>query len=276
MAAISTPMPQARFAARWDKSRGVLGWLTTVDHKKIAIMYLYTTFFFFLVGGVMALLVRIQLAEPQNKFLTPGAVQRDLHDARDHDDLPVDHPGPLRLRQLLRAADDRGARHGVPARQRALLLADPAGRPGDVLRVPLRWHRRRGLDGVRAPHREGVLTAGRPGPLDHRAAPARCGVDARRRQLPRHHPQHARPRDDLDAAAAVRLGHRGDPGAGRARLPVPRRRALDGAARPPGRRLVLQRPARGQRPAVPADLLVLLAPRGVHHDPARRSGSSAR
>jgi cytochrome c oxidase subunit I len=71
MAAISTPMPRTRFAARWDKRRGVLGWITTVDHKKIAIMYLYTTFFFFLVGGVMALLIRIQLAEPQNKFLTP-------------------------------------------------------------------------------------------------------------------------------------------------------------------------------------------------------------
>jgi cytochrome c oxidase subunit 1 len=72
MAAISTPMPRTRFAARWDKKHGVLGWITTVDHKKIAIMYLYTTFFFFLVGGVMALLIRIQLAEPQNKFLTPG------------------------------------------------------------------------------------------------------------------------------------------------------------------------------------------------------------
>jgi cytochrome c oxidase subunit 1 len=70
MAVLEAPMPRARFAARWDKNRGVLGWLTTVDHKKIAIMYLYTTFFFFLVGGVMALLVRIQLAEPQNKFLT--------------------------------------------------------------------------------------------------------------------------------------------------------------------------------------------------------------
>jgi cytochrome c oxidase subunit I len=71
MAAISTPMPRTRLTARWDKRRGVLGWITTVDHKKIAIMYLYTTFFFFLVGGVMALLIRIQLAEPQNKFLTP-------------------------------------------------------------------------------------------------------------------------------------------------------------------------------------------------------------
>src|SRR4030088_2732019 len=70
MAAISAQGPRARFAARWDKSRGILGWLTTVDHKKIGIMYLYTTFFFFLVGGIMALLVRIQLAEPKNKFLT--------------------------------------------------------------------------------------------------------------------------------------------------------------------------------------------------------------
>jgi cytochrome c oxidase subunit 1 len=72
MTAITAPVPRARFAARRDKNRGVLGWITTVDHKKIAIMYLYTTFFFFLVGGVMALLVRIQLAEPQNKFLTPA------------------------------------------------------------------------------------------------------------------------------------------------------------------------------------------------------------
>jgi cytochrome c oxidase subunit I len=72
MTAITAPVPRARFAARWDKNRGVLGWITTVDHKKIAIMYLYTTFFFFLVGGVMALLVRIQLAEPKNQFLTPA------------------------------------------------------------------------------------------------------------------------------------------------------------------------------------------------------------
>ena len=71
MAVMDVTLPRPRFAARWDKSKGILGWLTTVDHKKIAIMYLVTTFFFFLVGGVMALLIRIQLAEPQNSFLTP-------------------------------------------------------------------------------------------------------------------------------------------------------------------------------------------------------------
>ncbi len=71
MAVMDVTLPRPRFAARWDKSKGILGWLTTVDHKKIAMMYLVTTFFFFLVGGVMALLIRIQLAEPQNSFLTP-------------------------------------------------------------------------------------------------------------------------------------------------------------------------------------------------------------
>ncbi|MHB8507505.1 MAG: cytochrome c oxidase subunit I [Candidatus Dormibacteria bacterium] len=50
---------------------GVLAWLTTVDHKKIGIMYLYTTFFAFLAGGILALLVRTQLAQPNNTFLSP-------------------------------------------------------------------------------------------------------------------------------------------------------------------------------------------------------------
>lgn len=70
MAVMEAPLPQARHAVRWDKNTGIKSWLTTVDHKKIGIMYLYTTFFFFVVGGIMALLVRIQLAEPKNHFLS--------------------------------------------------------------------------------------------------------------------------------------------------------------------------------------------------------------
>jgi cytochrome c oxidase subunit I len=70
MAVMEAPLPQARHAVRWQKNRGITSWLTTVDHKKIGIMYLYTTFFFFVVGGIMALLVRVQLAEPKNHFLT--------------------------------------------------------------------------------------------------------------------------------------------------------------------------------------------------------------
>jgi len=55
------------------KLRGPYGWVATVDHKRIGILYLLTTLFFFLVGGVEALLMRIQLARPNNTFISPDA-----------------------------------------------------------------------------------------------------------------------------------------------------------------------------------------------------------
>ena len=48
-----------------------LEWISTVDHKRIGIMYLLTTLVFFCVGGIEALLIRIQLARPGNTFLSP-------------------------------------------------------------------------------------------------------------------------------------------------------------------------------------------------------------
>ena len=118
MAVMDATLPRARFA-RVDKSKGILGWLTTVDHKKIAIMYLFTTFFFFLVGGIMALLIRIQLAEPQNTFLTPEQYNQifTMHGTTMIFLWIIPVLG--RLRQLHGPADDRRARHGVPTHQRA-------------------------------------------------------------------------------------------------------------------------------------------------------------
>ena len=49
---------------RPDRARGWVDWLTTVDHKKIGIMYGLAALFFFLVGGLEALLIRLQLAFP--------------------------------------------------------------------------------------------------------------------------------------------------------------------------------------------------------------------
>ena len=46
-------------------------WLTTVDHKKIGIMYGVTAMFFFVIGGAEALLIRIQLATPNGTLLSP-------------------------------------------------------------------------------------------------------------------------------------------------------------------------------------------------------------
>jgi cytochrome c oxidase subunit 1 len=46
-------------------------WFTTTDHKKIGIMYLWTVAFFFVLGGIEALLMRLQLGVPDNSLLTP-------------------------------------------------------------------------------------------------------------------------------------------------------------------------------------------------------------
>src|SRR5438552_12085041 len=51
--------------------RGVGAWLTTTDHKKIGILYIVSTFVFFVLGGLAALLVRIQLALPEAPPLQP-------------------------------------------------------------------------------------------------------------------------------------------------------------------------------------------------------------
>ena len=51
---------------------GLMDWLTTVDHKKIGILYLIAGGFFFLVGGLEALLIRVQLWKPLNDFIDAG------------------------------------------------------------------------------------------------------------------------------------------------------------------------------------------------------------
>jgi cytochrome c oxidase subunit 1 len=64
MASIVIPRP-----ATYSRP-AILDWLTTVDHKKLGILYLYTTMFFFAVGGILALLVRTQLAVADNHFVS--------------------------------------------------------------------------------------------------------------------------------------------------------------------------------------------------------------
>jgi cytochrome c oxidase subunit I len=54
-----------------EHPRGWLEWLTTTDHKKIGILYLFATFIFFLLGGVEALMMRSQLIVPDNTLVEP-------------------------------------------------------------------------------------------------------------------------------------------------------------------------------------------------------------
>jgi cytochrome c oxidase subunit I len=62
---------QVHAAAGYGEKTGLWSWITTVDHKRIGILYGTTAFIFFLMGGIEALLLRIQLGTPENTFLSP-------------------------------------------------------------------------------------------------------------------------------------------------------------------------------------------------------------
>ena len=51
---------------RLNSESGVLSWLFTVDHKRIGVLYIVSALSFFFLGGIEALLMRIQLASPEN------------------------------------------------------------------------------------------------------------------------------------------------------------------------------------------------------------------
>src|SRR5580765_2846931 len=61
----TTTLPRAATAYR----SGLYEWLTTTDHKKIGILYLVNSFVFFFIGGIFALTVRTELAQPGLQIL---------------------------------------------------------------------------------------------------------------------------------------------------------------------------------------------------------------
>ena len=64
----TTALPRAgTYSRSW-----LYEWLTTTDHKKIGIMYVVSSFIFFLVGGTLALGIRTQLFYANNTFLPPA------------------------------------------------------------------------------------------------------------------------------------------------------------------------------------------------------------
>jgi cytochrome c oxidase subunit 1 len=60
------------FAPTWKQGR-VMSWVTTVDHKRIGILYIVSAFGFFLAAGLMALLMRLQLAQADADLITKNA-----------------------------------------------------------------------------------------------------------------------------------------------------------------------------------------------------------
>ena len=70
---IALPRPQEASRALVDSLHD---WVTTVDHKRLGVLYILFALFFLLVGGIEATIMRIQLIRPQNDFVSPQVFNR--------------------------------------------------------------------------------------------------------------------------------------------------------------------------------------------------------
>ena len=71
MASIAQPAPTATYAAAGIKPQyGVWSWITTIDHKRIGILYGVSALIFFLMGGLEAMIIRLQLSAPNNDVVS--------------------------------------------------------------------------------------------------------------------------------------------------------------------------------------------------------------
>src|SRR5450759_1973232 len=76
MATYAAPIPQIVAHGVTDQrsaseARGWTSWITTTDHKRIGVMYMVTTFVFFILGGIEALMMRMQLVLPNITLVSP-------------------------------------------------------------------------------------------------------------------------------------------------------------------------------------------------------------
>src|SRR5437763_1201278 len=65
--------PTSRLERIWEEPPGIVGWITTTDHKRIGLMFLFTTLLLSAAGGAEALLIRTQLIGPNGTTLSPAA-----------------------------------------------------------------------------------------------------------------------------------------------------------------------------------------------------------
>ncbi len=73
---VSPPPPEAPRETYLNVAHGVLSWLLTKDHKRIAILYLITVTLMFFIGGVAITVVRLNLMTPDGRLVTADTYNR--------------------------------------------------------------------------------------------------------------------------------------------------------------------------------------------------------
>src|SRR5215207_2681934 len=68
---VGGPELSARLARTWGTKAGLVGALSTVDHKIIGRRYIVTAFVFLFLGGLSAVAMRLQLAQPESRLMGP-------------------------------------------------------------------------------------------------------------------------------------------------------------------------------------------------------------
>jgi cytochrome c oxidase subunit I+III len=68
---MSTPVE--RLTQAWSQPPGFVGWMMAVNHRAVGVRYIVTAFVFFLLAGVLALIMRVQLAQPELEIVSPEA-----------------------------------------------------------------------------------------------------------------------------------------------------------------------------------------------------------
>ncbi len=71
-----TPAPPSGLQEQWAHRAGIIGWLSAVNHKQIGARYIATGFLFFVLAGIAALMMRVQLMYPENTFLNADQYNR--------------------------------------------------------------------------------------------------------------------------------------------------------------------------------------------------------
>jgi cytochrome c oxidase subunit I len=69
----TTEIPAPALEPSIQAPTGLVGWITTVDHKKVGLLYIFTSVAIFLLAGILVLVVRLELAAPSLGVLSEGA-----------------------------------------------------------------------------------------------------------------------------------------------------------------------------------------------------------